>query len=130
MVSLPDPTDMLLLLLLLLCVVVAVVLNVGMLMRVPSASFNEYVPLGDNAFFLFKSMDIALERLGEILPNGERTGDRTGDLAMLVVELRLGDNDRIAVGGDFDALFRYWLSFRLGDNDLIAEEGGDFDALF
>lgn len=103
MVSLPEPTDMLLLLPLLLCALV-VVLNVGMLIRVPSASFNEYVPLGDNAFFLCKSTDIALERLGEILPNGERTGDRMGDLAMFVVELRLGDNDRIAVGGDFDAL--------------------------
>lgn len=49
-------------------------------------------------------MESDLERLGEILPSGERTGDRTGDVSMPVLELRLGDNDRILVG-DFDALF-------------------------
>ena len=80
----------------------------GKLNRAPSASLSEYVPLGDSAFFLGEvviRVVVALpclgeapflgelpprvgERLGEISPSGDRTGDF--DLA----GLRLGDKDR------------------------------------
>lgn len=89
MVSLPELTDMLLLPLPPPAAFVAVVLAVGRLRRVPSASFKEYVPLGDRAFFLSRGNDEGDfdlpppprfgERLGEISPNGERVGDRLGD---------------------------------------------------
>jgi hypothetical protein len=160
-VSLLEPTDMLLLLVLLppYALLVAVLPNAGMLIRVLlSASFKEYVPLGDNAFFFVcKSMDNDLDRLGEIFPNGDRLGDRTGDFAMLLfrmgdptgdfamllfvlILLRLGERlgDRT---GDFDVLFRTGdltgdnapllfelILLRFGDNDrLLVEGGGDFD---
>ena len=159
-VSLLEPTDMLLLLVLLppCALLVAVLPNAGMLIRVLlSASFREYVPLGDNAFFFVcKSMDNDLDRLGEIFPNGDRLGDRTGDFAILfrmgdptgdfamllfvLTLLRLGERfgDRT---DDFDMLFRTGdrtgdnapllfelILLRFGDNDrLLVEGGGDFE---
>ena len=79
--SLPELTDMLLLPLPLSMLVVAVA--IGMLKSLPSASFKEYVPLGDNAFFLGDVVAVPClgefaflgERLGEMSPNGDRTGD-------------------------------------------------------
>ena len=124
-VSLLEPTDMLLLLVLLppCALLVAVLLNAGMLIRVLlSASFREYVPLGDNAFFFVcKSMDNDLDRLGEIFPSGDRLGDRTGDFAMLL--FRMGDPT-----GDFAMLLFVLLLLRLGER--FGDRTDDFDMLF
>jgi hypothetical protein len=104
--SLPELTDMLLLPLPLSMLVVAVA--VGMLKSLPSASFKEYVPLGDKAFFLGDVMEVAVslgefaflgdrlgERLGETSPNGDRTGDFD------LIGLRFGDDEV----KDFDIFF-------------------------
>ena len=124
-VSLLEPTDMLLLLGLLppCALLVAVLPNAGMLIRVLlSASFKEYVPLGDNAFFFVcKSMDNDLDRLGEIFPSGDRLGDRTGDFAMLL--FRMGDPT-----GDFAMLLFVLILLRLGER--FGDRTGDFDMLF
>jgi hypothetical protein len=79
-----------------------------MLKSLPSASFKEYVPLGDKAFFLGDVMEVAVslgefafmgdrlgERLGETSPNGDRTGDFD------LIGLRFGDDEV----KDFDIFF-------------------------
>ena len=125
-VSLLEPTDMLLLLGLLppCALLVAVLPNAGMLIRVLlSASFKEYVPLGDNAFFFVcKSMDNDLDRLGEIFPSGDRLGDRTGDFAMLLL-FRMGD-----LTGDFAMQLFVLILLCLGER--VGDRTGDFDMLF
>ena len=112
-----------------------------MLRREPSASFNEYVPFGDSAFFLGSAMEVLvlwgdfaaavprfgevprlgdLPRLGEISPNGERTGDRTGDLDL--VGLLFGDNERLVE--DLDVAFLGEIS---PNGERTGDRTGDFD---
>ena len=101
-----------------------------MLKRLPSASFNENVPLGDRAFFFVDSNvevrlgDVPLlgdlervgDRLGEMLPNGERMGERTGDfdLDCLVGDLALAFLGEISAKGERTG-------DRTGDFDLAIE---------